>query len=661
MIVRMRAPMNAAWLVRFFLCACAIVASGPGLRAQGAGAPPSPTLEFPPPLDGLLGESDDSRHVTFQAKYELLKDGDSGIVSLMAVIDPTWHVYSLTQAPGGPTKSTIRIESDRVESTGPFVPDDPPHAKQDEIFGMVVEEHAGQVVWTAPIRWKGGADPAASTIRLVYDGQICKDMGSCILLPDVAIDAVFGGYVESLPNLGSASESATGSPAAGAAPVPRKAVSPGLLLAYVGLGFLGGIILNLMPCVLPVVGLKILSFAEQAHMRRGRVFWLNVWFSLGLVSVFLVLATLAAAFNMSWGEQFTHTWFKVAMIVLVFVMALSFLGVWEIPMPSFLGRGAANDLQDREGASGAFFKGVFTTLLSTPCSGPALGPTFSFLLSQPAYVTYLLFLSIGLGMASPYLVIGAFPKLIRFLPRPGMWMETFKEVMGFVMLATVVFLFTTISARWFVPTWTLLVGVWFACWLVGRVPITAEGPVKFRAWIGAATASIAVGLLGFTVLAPHDLTASDGETAKSAHQLPWKPFTPAMLEQNLSAGKTVLVDFTAQWCLTCKYNLYWTINTREVKELVERNGVVPLLADWTDRNDEIKRALAKLQSNSIPVLAIYPAGRPAEVMVMRDVIRKESLLDALRKAGPSPGVDGRGSEENDATAMATGGTGGGAR
>ncbi len=640
-----RSISSFAWLgSALMLVGLLVLPPLPALRGQETPSEP-PALELPPGLDGLLGGGiDDGQHVTFRGKFQLQEGTRRGVVTLTAEMDPTWHVYSLTQVAGGPTKSTIKVASPEVEVLGDFTPDAAPHSKFDDIFGVVVEEHTDVVNWSAAIEVKEGVDPAALTIQLVYDGQVCKDMGSCILLPDVAVEAPFAGYVAQLaaPQAPPAPLAAGGGPDpksdSPVGPPPKEPVSASKLSLYLGLGFLGGIILNLMPCVLPVVGLKILSFAQQAHMQRGRVFWLNVWFALGLISVFLALATLAAVFNLSWGEQFTHTWFKVAMIVLVFAMALSFLGVWEIPTPSFLGRGAANDLQDQEGASGAFFKGVFTTLLSTPCSGPALGPTFSFLLSQPAYVTYLIFFSIGLGMASPYLVIGAFPALIRFLPKPGLWMDTFKQIMGFVMLATVVFLFTTISSRWFIPTWTLLVGVWFGCWLVGRTPITAEGGAKLRAWLGAATASIAVGLFAFTLLAPHDLTAATGEkSARDANHLPWQPFTPAALEQALAEGKTVMVDFTAQWCLTCKYNLYMTINTAEVKQLVEKNGIVPLLADWTDRNDEIKNALAKLNSNSIPLLAIYPAGRQQDVVVMRDVIRKDTLLQELEKAGPSKG------------------------
>ena len=235
-----------------------------------------------------------------------------------------------------------------------------------------------------------------------------------------------------------------------------------VFLVQMASAFVGGLILNLMPCVLPVISLKILAFVQQAGESRGRVFLLNVWYSLGLLSVFVVLAALAAGVGMAtgerlgWGEQFTDVRFKITMTALVFVMALSFLGVWEIPIPGFVGTGRAGKLQTQEGPSGAFFKGVFTTILATPCSGPFLGPVFGYVLKQPPYMAYCIFGAIGLGMASPYLLIGAFPALIRFLPKPGEWMDTFKQLMGFLLLATVVYLFNTLTSLYVLPTMTLL-------------------------------------------------------------------------------------------------------------------------------------------------------------------------------------------------------------
>jgi len=417
-------------------------------------------------------------------------------------------------------------------------------------------------------------------------------------------------------------------------PPPSSDVDFAALLPMIGFGLLGGLILNLMPCVLPVIGLKILSFVQQGGQSRARIFTLNVWFALGLLSVFLALATLAAfgslipliGQNLSWGQQFTFTSFKVAMIVLVFAFALSFLGVWEVPIPGFAQSKASSKLQQQEGAAGAFFKGIFTTLLATPCSGPFLGPVFGYTLAQPPLATYLIFASVGVGMASPYVIIGAFPALVRWLPKPGEWMETFKQVMGFVLLGTVVYLFSTISADYFIPTLALVVGVWFACWIIGRVPIYEDTSKQIRQWSIGVAAAVAVGWLSFTYLGP------------VKHLYEWQPYTPDAIAKLQSEGKTVMVDFTADWCLTCQLNFRSAINTQRVKELVEKNQVAPLLADWTDKNETIKQKLAELNCNAIPVLAIYPAGKRGEVIILTDALLEGQVIDALEKAGPSQGT-----------------------
>jgi thiol:disulfide interchange protein len=415
---------------------------------------------------------------------------------------------------------------------------------------------------------------------------------------------------------------AVGGPAAGKQPLWRM----------LGIAFLGGLILNLMPCVLPVIGLKILSFVEQSGRNRGHVFWLNVWYSLGLLSVFMILATLPVISRLwlgrqfGWGEQFSFYQFNIALAAIVFVMALSFLGIWEIPIPGFVGSGKAGDLASQEGFSGAFCKGAVTTVLATPCSGPFLGTALAFAFSQPAQVTYAMFACIGLGMASPYLLIGAFPQLMRFLPKPGVWMDTFKQLMGFVLLGTVVYLMSLIPADKVIPTLAFLIGLWAACWWIGRTPLYAEFGTKLRAWGAAA---VVAGLVGFFSFA----WTGGGE------KLPWQPFSMAELERLTGEEKTVMVDFTADWCLTCKALEKFILNTSETKEFVTSHGVVPLVADMTEYPPEERELLKKLSGGeAVPVLAIFPAGRPQQPIVLVDSYTKGILLDKLKQAGPSKGA-----------------------
>ena len=423
------------------------------------------------------------------------------------------------------------------------------------------------------------------------------------------------------------------------APVSLAAINGGNAAAGISLpaallmGLAGGLILNLMPCVLPVLGLKLMSFAQQSGRARQEVFELNLWYCAGLFAVFFVLATASVAANiglgsenLAWGEQFTSTRFNVVMAAIVFAFALSFLGVWELPIPGFIGEKAGH-VQSKEGPLGAFLKGVLSTVLATPCSGPFLGPVFGFTLSQPTFVTYAVFGAIATGMSLPYLLVGVFPGLVKFLPKPGAWMETLKEVLGFVMLGTVVFLFTFLDHDYFVPTFALLVGIWAACWWIGRAQEATAGAAGFGRWVQAMAIAAVIGSLAFAFLGP----------VKSI--LPWEPFSRARLTELRSGGATVLVDFSADWCMTCKLNLATAIETTRVKAALDTNRVVPLLADWTEESPEIKAMLETLQSRSIPVLAIFPAGKPNETprdpIVLRDLITESQVLDAIQQAGPS--------------------------
>jgi thiol:disulfide interchange protein DsbD len=380
---------------------------------------------------------------------------------------------------------------------------------------------------------------------------------------------------------------------------------------------------------------------------------LNVAYSAGLMSVMLVLATFAVFAGLGWGEQFSSTTFSVTLAATVFAFGLSFLGIWEIPVPGFGGTAGG------EGYGGAFSKGVLSTLLATPCSGPFLGSALAWAIAQPAYLTYAVFALVGLGMASPYLLVGLFPRLVRCLPRPGNWMVTFKQMMGFVLLATVVYLLSFISAPSVVPTVLVLLGVGFGCWWVGRGLLPESRGRRLRAW-GVAAASVAgtvwlsfgwlegVMTKRFERTVERRLLATTDPSGHAAvfsrhdpNGIAWESFTKLRLEELVNGGKTVFVDFTADWCLTCKANEAAAIERPEVARLIRENGVVALRADKTKPAPEVDETLRRLgnKAASIPFYAIFPGNFTGKPILLDGLLTSPGpIVQAFRRAGPSRGA-----------------------
>lgn len=650
---------RAAWLGAVLLAGLALMpAPAP---AQGPAAPPDAAVPLAlRPIEGLGGaEAADpfgattpqEEVVTVSAQFTAPEDDRPGRLFITAKIQENWHIYSITQAPGGPVRTQIAVEpSPDFKLLGEFTASPPPKPeKYPEAFGdLVVESHYGEVTWYAPIELAAGVDPAELSIQGKIKVQPC-DPNTCFPPRDYPFEARLGPGVEVAgPQF---------DPEKLRENVTRQLGSGSLWGVLVG-AFLGGILLNLMPCVLPVIGLKVLSFVEQSGRSRLRALTLNLWYSAGLISVFVLLAVLAVSLNLGWGHLFKYPAFNIAMAAVVFVMGLSFLGVWEIPIPGFVGRGKAADLAEQEGFSGAFAKGVVTTILATPCTGPFMGAALAWAVNQPPERTFAVFLSVGLGMASPYLLIGAFPALIRFLPKPGAWMETFKQVMGFVLLGTVVYIFTFLNWPYIVPTIGLLFALWAACWWIGTTSPTADGSTKARRWLEATAFAGAMWLLLFPGVDEifsgryafrglydvmrgrfrEAVAAGAVNDEKPEHELPWQPFTSREQFKGLvESGKTVLVDFTADWCATCKTLEAMHLNDPKTKKLVEQNRVVTLKADWSHDQPEVTAMLDLLGARQVPTLAIFPAGRPSEPIVFRGWYNQKDLLEALAKAGPSKG------------------------
>ncbi|HUP81222.1 MAG TPA: thioredoxin family protein, partial [Pirellula sp.] len=412
-------------------------------------------------------------------------------------------------------------------------------------------------------------------------------------------------------------------------PKIKLTLSPMEILAKFCLAMLGGLILNFMPCVLPVIGLKVLGFVSEAGGDRKIASMLTLTYAAGITSLILGLGLFSVAVRsytgeaFGWGEQFGSVYFRILITAFMFSLALSFLGVWEIPIPGFAMSKISTELSNKEGYQGAFYKGLITTLLATPCSAPLLGGVFVVALSQPAWVVLLIFGGVGLGMSLPYLAVAAQPSMLSFLPKPGPWMETFKEVLAFPMLLSVVYFVSGFPDEERIAMLSALMFVWFGCWMVGRVPAWSEANVKTRNWSIAAIVAFLGTWGSFYVLQP------------SHYQLAWQEYNEAKLDALVAEGKTVMIDFTANWCPTCITNLATAIETKHVKEIVESDHIVPMIADFTKYPPALKAKLGELNSISIPVLAIYSGMDQEHPIILRDVITESQLIEALKTAGPS--------------------------
>ena len=575
-------------------------------------------------------------HATWSATLTpaKLKPGQKGKIVIKAVVDPEYHVYTFINDTKSYTFRTLIVPGFNSELEF-GVPQTSAEKKTVDVPGEVrtVEQHVGQVEWTIPVTVSMKAAEGQYPIELWVGFFTCKDqncdnpaglsLSTTLEVAGAASTESVAMTVAAIPfnKVADKWETATfGSPVATA---PTLSLTPWHLFA----ALLGGFILNFMPCVLPVVGLKLMSFVNQAGSSRTRIISLNLAFVGGIVSVMLILAAVTIVAKMfygqafGWGQQFERLDFQVGLAMLVFAMALSFLGVWEIPIPGFATSSHSGELMQKEGHFGAYLKGILTTVLATPCSGPFLGAVFGITLSLSPVSIVILYVTLGLGLGFPYLALCAYPGFVKFLPKPGAWMETLKQVLAFPLLLTVVYMIQIVNPDYRIATLILLIVVWFACWLIGRVPPYSEVTQIRKAWLFGLGTIAAGAIISFSVFGP------------IKHELLWEPYNEAQLAEYRREGKTVMVEFTARWCLTCQANMRYAIDSKKVAKLCAENNVIAMLADKSEPSPAIDKKLQELGSNSIPLLAIYPPG--AEAIVLRDTITQSQLIAALEKAGPS--------------------------
>ena len=433
--------------------------------------------------------------------------------------------------------------------------------------------------------------------------------------------------------------------------IERPGSSQSLWL-YLLFAVVGGLLLNIMPCVLPVIALKIFGLMKMSGNEPKKVKRLGWAFSAGILFSFLVLALIVvllqfAGSQVGWGFQFQEPLFVIAMAAVVFAFGLSLFGVYEIQLPgaaiAVVGSLAAQQEKGGKGYAASFWEGVFATILATPCTAPFLGSALGFAFAQPPAVILLVFAAVAFGMALPYLAITSRPAWLKYLPKPGAWMETAKQFMGFLMMATVLWLLYILGKQLGVEAvvWTgaFLLSVAVGAWLVGRfATLTATRARVYMVW-GAALLIVAVAYLLFmeSTLNVRALIAGEQvverpEGGQAAGGIPWRPFSLTALDRVLGTGSPVFIDFTAEWCLTCKVNERTVLADREVMDAFTASGIIPFKADWTNRNPEITKLLKKFGRSGVPLYVVFPAGRSDAPVVLPEVITSSILIDAIKSA-----------------------------
>ncbi len=682
------------------------------LAAPPITPPESIEAQPKPPAEAGMYRADDSE-VTWYGWLQPGAAGGEAMLYLQAQPAGNWHVnaYAAKDSAKGVKPTLISIEPSTAFTAGePIAIGELIERDASNIGFGTIRYHEGTVTWKIPLKLANAATgnvPVAGVLGY----QACEGIdGPCEFIKGVRFSAplVVGGGADEISTVEFAAanyaDAAALASVAAAAPMPPTAsavesvktnsgydltkITPVRAIDYLNetksvdrglignlwLAFFGGLVLNIMPCVLPVIGLKVMSFVHQAEHNRAQAFGLSVWYALGMMSVFWVLAALAIVAGLSWGQQFQSATFNVTMIAIVFAMALSLAGVWEIPIPGFAGTSQVSELASREGPAGSFLKGIITTLLATPCTGPGMGVALTWALSQAPLNVMLVFTSLGLGMASPYLLLGIFPELLKFLPKPGAWMDTFKQIMGFILMGTVVFLLTSIEQTYVVPVIAMLCGIGFACWIVGRSQHAHGGFATATAWTSAIAtmvlaAAFSLGWLHPKVMKPRDerrieLAASEFagatiarhirelESAETPDQIAaalaslrgatseigsgeWRAFsTEAVAKLAVAGDQSVFVDFSADWCAICKTLEATVLHTEPVEAAIASTNVATMYGDFTFKTPEIVAALRAFRSSGVPLLVLIPKDDPYRpIYFPPEDYTQDVVVNVLRKAG----------------------------
>jgi thiol:disulfide interchange protein len=563
------------------------------------------------------------------AEVKAAAPGQPFQVAVRLVHQPHWHTYGRELPPeviGKPTRLRWTLPEGWSVEDLPW----PPTHEVESTDGKKSQGYDGTVHLPARIIPPASAK-AGDSVELIVkvDALVCNPSNCMPAKPEAKLTlkledkaeadpdhaAVFGSAAPAAP-----SEAASAKAVTNPAPKPERSFAGYLLFA-----FIGGLILNVMPCVFPVLGIKVLSVVQQAGGDKRQVLMHGLAYTLGVLVCFWALGALVITLGKAWGFQLQSPSFVFGLCAFFLIFSLSMAGVFEIGASAV---GVGQDLQARHGLGGSFFSGLLAVVVATPCSAPFLGSALGYTVTLPAAQALLMFSMIGIGLASPFLILAVFPKLVSALPRPGAWMESFKQGLSFLLFGTVAFLLWVLTGMVEgQPMLFLMFGlvlVAMGCWIYGRWCLPHKKPrTRLTALVLALTCI--VGGLTYGWPKVEKGAVSDGSHVEGG--LTWEAWSPEKVEQLRAAKTPVYIDYTAKWCFTCQVNkrIY---KDSALQKLIAGKKVTLLKADWTNEDPRITQALSQLGKAAVPVNVLYVPGK-ADPVVLPELLSVENVAEAL--------------------------------
>ena len=564
-------------------------------------------------------------------------------VTIDIVIPDNWHVNANVVADEFLKPSSVEIAAKGIEFGEVVWPE--PIKEYNEVLEFENLVFKGHFQIKIPVK-AAAKDCDSLSTKAIFHYQACDNS---ICLAPAQVEISLGGAVKGgAANLKKNDDAAAGATApegndglekAGnaAGMAGRENVAGTLLLLF--FAFVGGIILNLMPCVLPVLSRKLFSLIKEAGESRGRLAALGLSTTAGILVSFWTLAGIVAAIKAGggvagWGMQFQSAGFIAFMVIILTAFAMSFFGVFEVWLP-WSTTTKMDEAGHKAGLVGAFFTGALLVLLSTPCSAPFLGTAMGFAFTATTPVLFLFFTAAGVGLALPYLLVSAFPAVLKVFPKPGPWMVKLQKVMGVLLLATVVWLLWIVNEQAGGMGVALFLGIVFVTVLLSVLLGKFAPPgVAFGREAGAfAVSAVILAAFWFAAAAPrYEQTVQERFEARMAQQVlegGWYRYSPEAVAEFAKAGKTIFIDATADWCLTCKTNEAAVLDREDFIRAMDSAGVVRMKADWTRETPEVNELLRSMGKSGVPAYAIYPKGDKSKQVVLPELLTTGLILEAI--------------------------------